>query len=142
MSLEGHAGESGSREERLQSEAVATRGPYEQGLQELEARSRPTTRNVLRYLFKSDRRGLVEAAREADAHAEALEALHPPEEARAAHVEYVVALRAIGSEARELAERGDLRGRRALLRQLKRLPSFQRMVDARRTLLGERQPRR
>lgn len=70
----------------------------------------------------------------------ALEALEPPAEARAAHEEYVRSLRAIASDARELAERRGLRGRRALVRELQRLRSYERMVEARQALLGDRQP--
>jgi hypothetical protein len=112
---------------------------YEQQLRTLEEGLRPRPRGLLRYLLTTTTRALAHAAQAADDHAEALERLEPPSEAAAAHYEYVAALRAVARDSRQLAEQ-KRRTRRGLLKELRALPSYQRMVETREVLLAGRTP--
>jgi len=111
---------------------------YERQLHELEARHRPRPRTVLSNLVKTPRRGLIDAARRADEHADALAAIFTPEAVREPHDEYISALRAVASNSRELAKGTRLRTGQQSIRKLRALPSFQRMVAARAALLRSR----
>jgi hypothetical protein len=82
------------------------------------------------------RSGLARAASDADEHAETLGRLDPPSEAVANHRQYVDALRAVAHDARELAEQKGWQTGRGFAKDLRALPSFQRMVEARTRLLG------
>ena len=110
---------------------------YEQHVRVLEEQHRPRPRTVFPYLLRRPKWGLAEVARAVEDHAEALDHLNPPSEVAAEHLEYVAALRAVASDARQLAERKGRRSGRALLDELRGLPSFQTMVEARKRLLED-----
>ena len=108
---------------------------YRQQLRTLEERHRPRLRTVLPYLVKTRRSGLAKAAGAAEDHADELDRLDPPSEVGADHREYVDALRAVARDARELAETKRLRSGHRVGKDIRALPSFQRMVEARQQLL-------
>jgi hypothetical protein len=108
---------------------------YRQQIQVLEERHRPRLRTVLPYLAKTWRSGLAKAAGAAEDHADELDRLDPPSEVGADHREYVDALRAVAADARELAEQKRWRSGRRVGKDIRALPSFQRMVEAHQRLL-------
>ena len=108
---------------------------YRQQIQALEQRHRPQLRTVLPYLVKTWRSGLAKAAEAAEDHADELDRLDPPSEVAADHREYVDALRAVAQDASELAETKRLRSGHRVGKDIRALPSFQRMVEARQRLL-------
>ena len=110
---------------------------YEEQLRALEAQLSPRPRRVVPYLFRTAKRGLPGAAKAADDHADALDRLEPPTDAEVGHREYVAALRAVARDARQLAEQKRRHGR-ALVQDLRALPSYQTMVDTRERLLNGR----
>lgn len=108
---------------------------YAQQLRALEAQNRVRRRTVVPYLLRTAKSGLAKAARAAEDHADELDLLDPPNEAVAKHSEYVAALRGVAHDARRLAEQKGWHRGRELLNDLRALPSFQRMVEARQRLL-------
>jgi hypothetical protein len=108
---------------------------YWQQLRSLEDRHRPQPLTVFPYLARTARSGLAKAARAAEDHADELDRLDPPREAVAAQREYADALRAVAHDARDLAEQKRWPSGRGLAKDLRALPSFQQMVEARQRLL-------
>ena len=110
---------------------------YEEQLRALEAQLHARPRRVIPYLFTTAKRGLSDAATAADDHADALDRLEPPAHAEVGHREYVAALRAVARDARQLAEEKPRPGR-AVVHDVRALPSYQTMVDTRERLLNGR----
>jgi hypothetical protein len=108
---------------------------YRQQIEALEERHRPRLRTVLPYLTRTWRTGLAKAANAAEVHADELDRLDPPSEVAADHRKYVDALRTVAHDARELAEQKRWRSGHRVGKDLRALPSFQRMVEARQRLL-------
>ena len=110
---------------------------YADQVRVLEEQHRPGPRTVFPYVFRRAKWGLSDAARAADDHADELERLDPPSDAVTEHREYVAALRAVAREARQLADQNGRQSGRELLNDLRALPSFQMMVEARKRLLED-----
>jgi hypothetical protein len=109
---------------------------YRQQIRALEERHRPRLRTVFPYLIKTWRSGLARAADAAEVHANELDRLDPPNEVGADHREYVDALRSVAQDSRGLAEQKRWRSGHRVGKDLRALPSFQRMVEARQRLLA------
>ena len=110
---------------------------YRQQIQALEEQHRPRLRTVLPYLTKTWRAGLAKAANAAEVHADELDRLDPPSELGADHRKYVDALRTVAQDARKLAEQKGRQSGHRVGKDLRTLPSFQRMVEARQRLLEQ-----
>jgi hypothetical protein len=106
------------------------RTSYEEVIQALSTRWRPTPRRVFIEIFKSPRRSLRDAAAESDDAAATLESTEPPADVRAEHEELIESLRQVAGDAREIGARRRMRLGFQMLRELRGKPSYGRFLGA------------